>query len=69
MTINLQLWDFSKGLYNEFETGVVNEPSMFEPLKFYCSFTISVRSVISKVGILVYELNVIINSFFSNLCT
>ena len=28
---------FSNGLMNEFETGVVNEPSVFEPLKFYCS--------------------------------
>ena len=27
---------FSKGLRNEFETAVVNEPSVFEPLKFYC---------------------------------
>ena len=27
---------FSKGLRNEFETAVVNEPSEFEPLKFYC---------------------------------
>ena len=27
---------FSKGLQNEFETAVVNEPSEFEPLKFYC---------------------------------
>ena len=27
---------FSKGLKNEFETAMVNEPSMFEPLKFYC---------------------------------
>ena len=26
----------SKGLENEFETAVVNEPSVFEPLKFYC---------------------------------
>ena len=26
---------FSKGLKNEFETSVVNEPSVFEPLKFY----------------------------------
>ena len=25
-----------KGLKNEFETAVVNEPSVFEPLKFYC---------------------------------
>ena len=28
---------FSKGLKNEFETAVVNEPSVFEPMKFYCS--------------------------------
>ena len=26
----------SKGPMNEFETAVVNEPSMFEPLKFRC---------------------------------
>ena len=26
---------FSKGLKNEFETAVVNEPSVFEPLKGY----------------------------------
>ena len=35
---NLQLWAvFSKGLKNEFETAVVNEPSVFELLKFYCN--------------------------------
>ena len=27
---------FSKGLKNEFERAVVNEPSVFEPLKFFC---------------------------------
>ena len=27
----------SKGLKNEFETAVVNETSVFEPLKFYCN--------------------------------
>ena len=27
----------SKGLKNKFETAMVNEPSVFEPLKFYCS--------------------------------
>ena len=27
---------FHKGLKNEFETAVVNELSVFEPLKFYC---------------------------------
>ena len=26
----------SKGLKNEFETAMVNEPSVFDPLKFYC---------------------------------
>ena len=26
----------SKGLKNEFETAVVNEPSVIEPPKFYC---------------------------------
>ena len=29
---------FSKGLKNEFETAVVNEPSVFEPLKFSCIY-------------------------------
>ena len=27
---------FPEGLKNEFETAVVNEPSVFESLKFYC---------------------------------
>ena len=29
----------SMGLKNEFEAAVVNEPSVFEPLKFYCKYT------------------------------
>ena len=29
---------FSKGIKNEFETAVVNEPSVFEPEKFYCMY-------------------------------
>ena len=33
---NMQLWNFSRGLNIEFETAMVNEPSVFEPLKFYC---------------------------------
>ena len=33
---NLQLLDFFKELKDEFETAVVNVPSVFEPLKFYC---------------------------------
>ena len=32
---------FSKGLKNEFETAVVNEPSVFEPLKFYCIYNVN----------------------------
>ena len=31
---------FSKGPKNEFETAVVNEPSVFEPLKFCCNSSI-----------------------------
>ena len=27
---------FFKGLKNEFETAMINEPSVFEPLKVYC---------------------------------
>ena len=40
IALNLPLRDFSKGLKNEFETAVVDEPSVFEPLKFYCSLKI-----------------------------
>ena len=29
-------WIFSKGLKNEFHTAMVNELSVFEPLKFFC---------------------------------
>ena len=32
--------DFSQGLKNEFETAVVNEVSVFEPLKLYCVYKI-----------------------------
>ena len=38
---NLQLLGFfSKGLKNEFETAVVNEPSVFEPLTVHCSLVV-----------------------------
>ena len=30
----------SKGLKNEFKTAVVNKPSVFELLKFYCTFLV-----------------------------
>ena len=29
---------FFKGLKNDFETAVINEPSVFEPMKFYCTY-------------------------------
>ena len=37
--LSLPLWDFFKGLKNEFETAVVDEPSVFEPLKFCCIYS------------------------------
>ena len=33
---NLSYWIFSKGTKKRFETAVVKEPSVFEPLKVYC---------------------------------
>ena len=36
---------FSKGHKNEFETAVVNEPSVCEPLNFYCNSYLTVRTV------------------------
>ena len=43
---------FSYGLKNEFETAVVNEPSVFEPLKFYCIFHWGLSSDISTLIVL-----------------
>ena len=43
--LNLQLWDFSKGLKNEFEAAVVNESSVFEPLKFYCKYHLQYNNI------------------------
>ena len=40
---------FSKGLKNEFETAVINEPSVFEPLKFYCIWRFFVAQICSNV--------------------
>ena len=36
----------SKGLKKEFETAVVNEPSVFEPLKFYCKYVQNLSEII-----------------------
>ena len=34
---------FSYGLKKEFETALVNKPSVFEPLKFYCTVYCSIH--------------------------
>ena len=34
---------FSKGFKNEFETAMVNEPSVFEPLKVYCISKLEIK--------------------------
>ena len=36
MIMSAAMGFFPKGLKNDFETAVVNEPSVLEPLKFYC---------------------------------
>ena len=62
---------FSKGLINQFETAVVNEPSVFQPLKFYCIYNTAgtffwghFADVSFVVCLLVlYGLNQVMNSF------
>ena len=40
---------FSKGLKNEFKTAMVNQPSVFEPLKFYCILHVKTRAIIRSI--------------------
>ena len=40
---------FSKGLKDEFETAVVNEPSVFEPFKFYCIWSEVTKTIQEKL--------------------
>ena len=42
--------NFSKGLKNEFETAVVNEPSVFEPVKFYYNLKFPIYPVYSDTA-------------------
>ena len=35
---------FFTGLKNEFETAVINEPTVFEPLKFYCMRQVLIKN-------------------------
>ena len=43
----MQLLDFPKGLKYEFETDMVNEPSVFEPWKLYCITNFGIVPVIA----------------------
>ena len=36
---------FLQGLKKEFETAMVNESSVFEPLKFYCNYSVVVYTI------------------------
>ena len=48
----------SKELKKEFETDVVNEPSVFEPLKVYCILSDSVSPVLHASNFLTITLKV-----------
>ena len=48
---------FTMGLKNVFEIAVVNEPSVFEPLKFYCiSIVVTVGAMHRPVEFSIYML-------------
>ena len=42
---------FPMGLKNEFETAIVIEPSVFEPLKFYCIYLKRAHSLYIEVTV------------------
>ena len=58
---------FSEGLKNEFKIAVVNEPSVFEPLKFYCNQIISVL-LINLHHELIFNLYQIVEKIEQPLC-
>ena len=41
----------SKGLKKEYETAVVNRPSVFEPLKFYCIYRFDDKNYLPKTSL------------------
>ena len=55
---------FPKGLKNEFERAVVNEPSVFEPLKFY--FTCVVVQIFASVRV---EYQCLVHAALPNACS
>ena len=40
---------FSNGLKNEFKTAMVNKPSVFQPLKFYCTLRHLFKKVVESI--------------------
>ena len=42
---------FSKGLKKDFETAMVNEPSVFEPSKFYCTCKVGKKAMVKNSSI------------------
>ena len=46
---------YSKRLKKEFETAVVNDPSVFEPLKFYCMYLNMKNNIKIKIMTYLYE--------------
>ena len=48
------LWDFSMGVKNKFETAVINEPSVFEPLEGLLYFVFRLWFVLSFL-LVVYQ--------------
>ena len=50
----------SKGLKNEIETAMVNKPSVFEPLKFYCICTEKLLGIKSNLmESVIFRINVL----------
>ena len=48
---------FSKGLKKDFETAVVNEPSVFEPSKFYLCGYVCITKCVASLAKLLHELS------------
>ena len=56
-------WDgiFSKGLKNQFQTAMVNEPSVFEQLKFYC-----MPLILNNQALIVFFIVIFVKSCLQN---
>ena len=56
---------FSKGLKNESETAVVIEPSVFEPLRFYC-ILFNIRGTLRYLCTRYRESTILVRTFVFN---